>query len=102
MTRPDPKKWSPGTIQWLIVTFLSIILVVTQVIYNGVDRRITTLESSGSPIMRERISKLENENENIRKSLDEIKQGQKEILQILQSHIVDTNGTPTSRSKRPK
>lgn len=83
--------------QWVVASVITILLAVSGLIYSNLDTRIRVLETFGSPNIRERIAKVEADRDVIYRDLAEIKQTQKEIMNLLRLHI-EANGN----SRMPK
>jgi hypothetical protein len=70
-------------LKWGMGLMVSIGLVVSSLIYQGIDNRVRVLESDGSPAMREKLARTEGRLEGIAEDVKDIKAGQKEILSRL-------------------
>ena len=67
-------------LKWWMGLMVSIGLVVSSLIYQGVDARVRVLESEGSPMLREKLARTEGRLEGIAEDVREIREGQKELL----------------------
>ena len=67
-------------LKWGMGLMVSIGLVVSSLIYQGVDARGRVLESEGSPMLREKLARTEGRLEGIASDLQELREGQKELL----------------------
>lgn len=72
--------------RWAVGILLSAVLAVSALIYGSIDRRVASLESVGSPPLRERLARTEADLAQIDRSIREIKADQKEILSLLREH----------------
>ena len=68
-------------LKWGMGLMVSIGLVVSSVIYQGVDTRVRVLESDGSPVLREKLARTDGRLEGMAEDLRELREGQKELLE---------------------
>jgi len=76
--------------QWILGTVISVLLVIMGLVWSGLVERIQVIENNGSPPMRERMSRSEGEMQSLRRDMQELKEGQREILTLLREHDMVT------------
>ena len=76
--------------QWILGIGLTVLLAIGGVVWTGLTERVQSLEVNGSPSMRERVSRSESEVGALRRDIDELKQGQREILMLLRENPART------------
>ena len=71
-------------VRWGIGIIVTVGITLGSMVYGTVDGRIEEIERVGSPAMRERAARVEQEMAGVRESLAEIKAGQRLILEKLE------------------
>ena len=67
-------------LKWGMGLMVSVGLVVSSLIYQGIDNRVRILESDGSPVLREKLARTDGRLEGMAEDLRELRAGQKELL----------------------
>lgn len=71
-------------LKWGVTLMVTVMIALGGFAYGGIDGRLKALEDNGSAPMRERVSRAEADVRAIAKTLDEIKDTQREILKRLE------------------
>jgi hypothetical protein len=73
--------------QWAVGLILGALLAIGGLVYASIDHRLSVIEQSGSPNLRERIARVEGDTAKMQSDIREIRSDQKEILTLLREHV---------------
>ena len=68
-------------LKWGMGLMVSMGLVVSSLVYQGIDGRLRVVESEGSPVLREKLARTDGRLEGMAEDLRELREGQKELLE---------------------
>jgi hypothetical protein len=73
--------------QWALGIVLGALIAIGGLVYSSIDHRLSVIEQNGSPMLRERLARVEGDSAKMQNDIREIRSDQKEILQLLREHV---------------